>query len=479
MFAALLLVGSVIQLTDLGIATKSVFWGVSIIVSGISIGFFGARRFDMFSPVFFVGVSFAFLYGLAAIVPFVSKKRGEFTTNIDQLLPYYPNAAMVCFLCLIGFYLGYNNRWVIQKGNRTTLFCWKGADSRLKLLWAILTSMGIGSFLLMIRQSAYLQVTTELESPLFYSAVGFIQSGLYVAVPLAIAMAFITRRTFWRSAAWIGFLSTLFFGIPSGSKTLVLLAFMLAAIAWNYAKKQFSKRQALGAVIVTLASMLILMPFNAVYRTSLLETDTQRQSLGTAFSSLQSSWEILSEKEVVDILDLSFDYMSGRLSNISVVATILRYQDQGGALHYGGTYAQIFYSLIPRFFWLDKPALTLGQEFAVELGYGLPEISRLGKSVSTTSVGATLVGEQVYNFSWLLAPFSMIIFGMLYRWIYNAFQRSVEVAPAIGIGIYGFLWYSIFFTANESFFAAVLAGGVKFLVFLLLFLTVLKFKKLR
>jgi hypothetical protein len=73
----------------------------------------------------------------------------------------------------------------------------------------------------------------------------------------------------------------------------------------------------------------------------------------------------------------------------------------------------------------------------------------------------------------------MIIFGMLYRWIYNAFQRSVEVAPAIGIGIYGFLWYSIFFTANESFFAAVLAGGVKFLVFLLLFLTVLKFKKLR
>lgn len=468
----------VVHLGSNEVATRSMAWGLALLIGGVAIAFKGDRRFDMFSPVFFFGISFAVFYGLSAIAPFLMTSRGGYDSMIVQVLPYYPLAAMASFLCLLGFYAGYSNAFAISLGRRSWLLRWDGSPFGRRILWAVLLVMGVCAFVLLVANNAYLQVTTELESPLFYSAVGFIQSGLYFAVSFAVAMALAEGKKFWIWAAWASVLVTLMFGIPSGSKTLSLLAFMLLALALNYARRQFSRKEAALAILAVLAIVMILMPFNAVYRSVLLTAGTTNQSLLGSIESLEEAVDELLDKDMDETMDLAVDYTTSRLSNVSVVANIIRYQDQGGDLHYGESYLRALYGLIPRPIWPEKPGLTIGQEIAVELGYSAPELTRLGQTVSTTSVGITMVGEQIYNFSWVLAPFGMALLGMFYRWAYEVFKRGYQKGlPQLAIGVYACWWYSLVFSANESNFAAVFMGAVKFTIFLLILFVLLKFRR--
>jgi len=469
---------SLIHLSSSETATASIAWGTALLIGGISVAFFGGQRFDMFSPIFFIGMSFCIHYGLSAMVPFLIEGDGLHSRRIiDRVIPFYPQAGMVSFLCLLGLFCGYNNRWVIIKGRGSSLLCWRPSRVGLKALWCLLAACGVGAFILLIKNNAYLQTTTDLQSPLFYSTVWFLQNGLLVATGMAVIMALNSRRWFWIYAAWVSVFVTLLFGIPSGSKTLALLGLMILGLAWNYRGRPFSRKQAGMAITGVFVVLFIITPFNAVYRSGLLATGSKQQSLTLAFEGMQSALEQVSYQGREETLGLAID-LTSRLSNISVVANVLLYQAEGGDPHFGGSYARILYSLIPRFLWESKPPLTIGQLVAVELGYSRGEIERLGEHVSVTSVGITTVGEQVYNFSWVFAPFGMIVLGMFYRWLYEVFRNGLSISPEIAVGVYAFWWYALVFTGAGTNFAAVLAGGVKYTLFIFLLLLLLRFKKL-
>lgn len=457
-------------------AAVSISWGIALLIGGISLAFFGDHRFDMFSPLFFIGMSFAFFYGVPAIAPFALENAGAFAGTVVAVQSYYPLAGMTSFLCMLGLFLGYSSSFAAYAGRSSSLLWWRTSACGEKLLWMVLLAMGVGAFLFLLASDVYLQTTEDLESPLFYSAVGFIQSGLYVAIGFAVASAYKNRTTFWIVAALVTFCVALLFGIPSGSKTLALLAFMLSALAVNYAHKPFSRLTAGVGVFFIIAILAVLMPFNVLYRTQLLTSNYAGQSLSESAVMLKQAAGELADMSIEESIDLTLDYSIARLSNLSVVANVLRYQEQGGTLHYGSSYALALFGLIPRFIWPEKPGLTVGQAIAVELGYSDPKAIRLGTEVSNNAVGITMVGEQVYNFSWVLAPFGMALLGMFYRWIYEVFKSGLRIAPRLAVGIYAYWWYGLVFSAHESNFAAIFMGTVKFTVFLFIFFYVLTFK---
>jgi hypothetical protein len=454
---------------------------VAVIVCGLMFAFFADDKFDMFSPAFFWGMNFAVFYGVAAILPFaMTPEQGSYHYVFTLGRPYYPLAALVTLFCMLFFFAGYRSKWAALRGKRNTWFMgWRAPENNARLFWAILLGMGITAFLISIATGAYLQTTTELQSPLFYSAVGFLQTGLFVAVPLAIARALQPgARAFWEWAAIISVGVALLFGLPSGSKTLALLGLIFLAFAWNYCRHRFSRRQALITVFLVMGVLALLMPFNSVYRDVLLANpDQAQQGLAANFSMMQDATAELGERDPELLVDLAVGYTSQRLSNLAIVAVLLGYQRSHDDLAFGGTYFRLVYVLIPRFIWPEKPPLSFGREITVKLELGQSEGRVLGAEVSNTSVGLTFVGEAIYNFSIYLAPLFMLLMGMFYRWLYEAIKAQQPNSSALAVGMACFAWYTLVFTAHESHLAALFAGAIKFGVFLWLLQRLLKFKK--
>lgn len=452
---------------------------VAIIVCGLMFAFFVDDKFDMFSPAFFWGMNFAVFYGLAAILPFAMPPEQGVYAYVFSLGRYdYPLAALATLFCMVFFFAGYCSKLAALRGKRNTWFVGITAkEHNLRQYWAILLGMGFTAFIVLIVGGGYSQATTELQSPLFYSAAGFLQSGLFVAAPLAVARALEPNtKGFWKWAAIVSVGGTLLFGLPSGSKTLALLSLIFIAFAWNYKRHRFSRRQASLAIFLVFGLLMFLMPFNSIYR-DLLRADggTGNEGLASNFSTMKDVALELSESDPETLADMAVSYASQRLSNISAVSVVLAHQ-AGHDPVWGSTYSRLIYILIPRFIWPEKPAISFGREVTVILGLGPSEGRVLGAEVSNTSVGLTFIGEAIYNFSIYLAPMFMLVMGMFYRWLYESLKVQHPGSSAIAVGMACFLWYALVFTAHESHLAALFAGALKFGIFLWVLQRLLRFK---
>ena len=461
------------------LATKTLVWGVAILLAGIAFAYYGDGCFDMFSPKFYVGLTFAIFYGVGAMYPYFHERGGYYSEDIDRVLSYYPQASLVSFSCLIGFMFGYRNKWAIQKGMKSTLLCWRYPKRSIALLWILLATTGSISIVMLIANNAFFQTSTELQSPLFVGAAGFFASGVNVAIAISTAMAIRQRTKPWIITSALTIVLRILLGISSGSKTQVFVGLMFAALSWNYAVKAFTRKQTALLLLVTSAVLLVLMPFSVIYRGALAESASENQSLSLALSQMKITADTLSGMDDRSLLDLTTEYAGARLSNTAIVANILRYQHEGGELHYGSSYARMLLMFIPRFIWPDKPPVTISGAFNVEVFGTTPDNTVLGVETSNTAVGVTMVGEQLYNFPALLAPFGMVLIGMFFRWLYEVFRSGLPRSPVIAIGVYAAWWYIMIFSTNESNWASSFNGAATYTIFMFLLFWVLKMRRMR
>jgi hypothetical protein len=454
---------------------------VALIVCALMFAFFSDEKFDIFSPAFFWGINFALFYGVAAILPFVMPPEHGSYDNVFTLgRSYYPMAAIASLFSTLFFFAGYQNKWAMHKGRHVTWFFGRAApEKNARVFWAILMAMGVSAFLILIAGGGFNQVTTEVKSPIFYSAAGYLQSALFISVPFSVAHALQKRsQRFWKIAAIISVGTTLFFGLPSGSKTLALLSLIFVGFSWNYIRHRYTRQQALSTVLLVLGLLLILTPFNSVYRSLLLDNPNQaEQGLASNFTLMKDAVIELGKRDPVELVDLAVGYTSQRLSNIAIVAIILRRQQSDMELALGDTYARLIYAFIPRFLMPEKPPLTFGRETAVKLKLTDSDGRVLGVEMSNTSVGLTFIGEPIYNFSIYIAPIFMMMLGMFYRWLYEAIGAQLPNSGALAVSLACFVWYSLVFTAHETELTPLFAGVLKFGVFLWLLLRYLNFKK--
>jgi hypothetical protein len=290
----------------------------------------------------------------------------------------------------------------------------------------------------------------------------------------------IRRRTKpWIITSVLSIVVRILLGISSGSKTQVFVGFMFAALSWNYAARAFTRKQTAVLLMVTILVLLVLMPFSVMYRDALTRSASENQSLSLAFSQMKIAADVFSEMDNQSLLDLTIEYASARLSNTVIVANILRYQHEGGELHFGSSYARMLLMFIPRFIWPDKPPATISGAFNVEVLGTKPDNTILGEETSNTAIGITMVGEQVYNFSVLLAPFGMVLIGMFFRWLYEVFRSGLRNGPVIAIGVYLIWWYVMIFSTNESNWASSFNGAATYTLFMFLLFWMLKMRRVR
>jgi len=438
-------------------------WCLGLVCSGLLVAFFSDRRFDAFSPSFFLGASFAVLYGAAGLAPVYADSGGRF---IRLLLPYFqhfPESAMAAYLGLAGFWAGYAVLWPAARFRGSRVLSWRASGNAMLSLWALTFAASVLAALIFTIATAFFQGSAGVASPLFQSSVGFLYQGFTIAVPIALAMALLQGGRMWKGIATLSLVSFILFGFVSGSKTLAILGFVFLGIAFNYCRRRFSRGLTASLFIALIVGMAAFFPINVLYRDSI-----QSSPPDPSASVVESAWnaygEAIAEARDLgwdDFGQLSLDYLATRLSNISVVANIVGITRTQDALLWGETYARIVYALIPRFLWPDKPALSISGALTVTLGYDDAEAQVLGESVSSTAVGITLIGELLLNFPMIFVPFGMLLIGLVYRWMYETFLLGLRFEPAIAVSMYSSLWYSAVFTAHESNLASVAAGALK------------------
>lgn len=444
----------------LPVEAMTVLWGIAILLQGGWFAFIGDDVFDLFSPGCLTNICFAILYGVALLTAHV-ESTGHFTIRLQELAPYYGQVGFASYWGVFGFNLGYR---AVQRPMTLRLLP-RIADvtgSQAFWLWLILISVGGAMVLIAISSRIFLQTNRELESALFRSAVGFFMPFLHVGVALA-AMQFMRRLSAgssWNYYFMISMVVLLVYAIPSGSKFNWVVAFILVAMAFNYTVRLFRRWEATVGIIGLFLLLSILMPLNAVYRDALLARDSSgQQSWGQAFSLLADTatssgtfLPLLGDDDQID--SLRTDYMRARLSNIGIVAEILRYQERGGELREGLTYSYSVIGMIPRVLWPDKPEVSVGRE-----------ISRvvMGNDDDVTSVGLTLVGEAIYNFG-LYSPFFVLTaVGVITGFLYYLFKGFYRTNPVMAYMVQVGTWLQLYHPIQESNIAGGLVGTAKFL----------------
>ena len=81
-------------------------WGLLVLLGGGLVAFSNVGRFDVFSPVFFVGITISLRYGVGLLTSLMGYEGPYSAANI-LYEPYIPLAGAIAYWSLVAFYLGY------------------------------------------------------------------------------------------------------------------------------------------------------------------------------------------------------------------------------------------------------------------------------------------------------------------------------------------------------------------------------------
>jgi hypothetical protein len=190
---------------------------------------------------------------------------------------------------------------------------------------------------------------------------------------------------------------------------------------------------------------------------------TARASIGGGFETVwYSPNDILDAKDEVyrEALDWSrtADEFFDRIFEPTPVGFLVS-QVRAFGLRYGETMDYLYYALIPRLIWRDKPTVTRGRWFDVYLG------ASSDSETPGSSLGQTATGELFWNFGIGGVIAGMFTGGLLFGWLWrmagtdpraNVVQMMLYInllliAPSMmeiewGSGFVGLLYRAILFS---------------------------------
>lgn len=438
----------------------AVGWGILITgFSGFMI-FHAERIFDVFSPAVLTNFFFVTANGIGLLLSPLDG-MGPQTNALEAYEVYYPTVGILVFWTAFFFNLTYISlsNWKITAPKLGREIDFTGIRE-LKAFWWLFFIFGTSGHIIHAQSGALSRRSFyQDESLALQSASGIMVHGVYVALSVAIIM--LIQRKF-RSTGWtVKLFATLAIiisiTITSASKEKMLYPLIIFAITYNYYYKLINMKQFFAGFFLLLLSFSIIFPINYFHRQSLYALDTKYDyGYLNTIVTFGESVETVASLDSTEYFDLSIDYIWGRSNQNPATSAILRYQDNGGDIQYGKTYASVLFGLIPRFLWPDKPTITLGREIALNV-FGL-------SSSRNTNIGATIVGEAVYNIGSVLSPFIGIVFGLLFKYIYLIFKFYYEKTPELSTVIYTSVWLGFFLPVQGGDFSGPASGAIKWMV---------------
>jgi hypothetical protein len=424
------------------------------------------KDFDIFSPYSFFVLLFALFYGVSLIYSVLGK--GQVATDFVDDKLQYPLAGALALMGYAMFLIGYRMKFFHQIGVGWRWPRWQGSERSMATMFLIFEIGGWVSRYLNFRQGFYFQTGGgKSVSFLYVSIVGAFIPFTYAGTILALVKHFRRRegqsvksREFWRSAAYLSVLAELGYGLPTGSKTLLIMPFVLWLFAYNYGVRRLSFKKGIIIGACFLLGTLSLMPLNMIYR----EITSSKHSSGDLEMSniiefLEEAVYEYQDRDPAERRQFGEEMIVKRSSYVSILARILAWREYGGEYYKGETYLLGLVALIPRIMWPGKPEITLGQKFNWQLGYGFEH--------QQSSLAITILGELFMNFATPGIILGMLIYGLLFRQVYKVLSGGFNLENGLAIPAYSLFWYHGIVEGTGCNFAGILGGLCKtFLIFL-------------
>lgn len=223
-------------------------------------------------------------------------------------------------------------------------------------------------------------------------------------LPLAVAAAAMRAYRTRRLGAWLTlaiiFIAAIIAGAIAGSKT----SFIVAVLAVMIPRTVIRRRFPVGLLVVAIAFfLLVIIPFNEVYRTSARGAVTLTTSEAVAAAPAIAG-QVLASDFSPSVLGQSASYLAQRIRTIDSPAIIMqRTPSQIPYSNPGQLAVSPFLDVIPRALWPGKPILDAGYEMSQEYYQLPPQVY--------TSSNITPQGDLYRHGGWLILILGMFLVG--------------------------------------------------------------------
>jgi len=261
--------------------------------------------------------------------------------------------------------------------------------------------------------AAITQSTTDL------SVTGFFQGFFFIGLTMLSIIAFSTGRKSLRLTVLVLAVAATIALLPTARRYWLLLIAVAVVVPYHFYRRPIPVKAIVGTI---LALVFLLYPIGQLYRNASLDAlQSGPSEVPRVAISMANSLSQMSPGEYVSFSMRAAFYRV----NYALVLTRMEqvYPDQQDYL-YGKTYLPGVTSLIPRYFWPDKPSFDYYNEFGRATGF-LPSWD------TTTVIFYSSVGELYLNFGILGLVIGMLVYGVLFKALYATVGESGRSPSAV------------------------------------------------
>ncbi len=217
----------------------------------------------------------------------------------------------------------------------------------------------------------------------------------------------------------------------SASRSSILSIVILLAMAYVYSGRRISKTT--GAVFGTLGVLALIagMIYGTTFRQ--VKGSEDRTGLEQQIEVVGQTMDTISTQDTEKVLNVALTNLAERIDGISSVAVVVANYERLKPYEaaYGlenNIYTDLWTSLIPRFFWANKPAIFDARAY-----------SDLYFNFNGNSYALTPIGDLLRNFGPVGVPLGMLIVGIFLRFVYVALIENQTVTIGRATAYYLFL----------------------------------------
>ena len=373
------------------------------------------KKFDIFEARNFVILGFFFFYLLIPLRLILKPKDSFFFSNIpfDYAMREISGATLLAVVGLIFFLVGYGINLKTGIGDR--LFCYGNEWNRTKTVLVITAffmvclmgylmffyySGGIANVLLTERKMRW---QYNYASPYSMFLTKYIIPGILI---LYASMIDANKKLGLHKILiiFVCLLAVFFASVfVTGSRRNVLTLMLSMVIFWHYFKRSISISKATGIIfgmVAFLFSTTIVRTFMHDYK-RLFE-----QGVGSIVGA--PTFELL--------------YITLPTNVYEMFLTLLRQVPESMGFLWGDTYFRLFYIIIPRSIWPDKPG---------NISQLVPQLLNVDFADRHITTSVTFIGELYWNFGWFGIVVGMLVFGILAKMLYNYVIKHKDSKGAV------------------------------------------------
>ena len=314
----------------------------------------------------------------------------------------FPRVLMYAMAALLLFYAGYHNNISRSIAKKLPVLDGIWDKSRVTLVTIAFAAIGIALYLYLLLQSGgllfYLENVYRINDLLMGNYYLFLMAKtfLFSALIICYAWAQETLSIRYVFGAYFLLLVMFLFGITTGYRGTIFMPILGMMIVRHYSPSRISYEKYF--LILFIVVNVSLIPLYSITRYS---------------SSELGNYDAVESDD-----DHAMVYALNRYYGVESFALIIDKIDHGLELQYGKTILSIFYEVIPRGIWPDKPFST---------GFLFVDIFMPDYFLSRLVAGmSTLPGELYWNFSLIGMLISMFFIGLFFKISYSYFTMNLN-----------------------------------------------------